>query len=168
MYAVACFDGPIIRGRVEFFQHSPKSFTQIHIDLEGFPHADTLYAIHIHEWGDIGSDCQACGSHYNPHDKNHGSIFLHKKERHVGDIMNNIRSNKNKKVKLLHFMDDLVKLSGTYSVIGRSIVIHEKEDDLGLKNTIESKSTGSAAGRIACAVIGHTNTPLLFPKNLIS
>ena len=47
-----------------------------------------------------------------------------------------------------------VKLRGKYSVIGRSIVIHQKEDDLGNGNDEESLKTGNAGKRIACGVIG--------------
>ena len=48
-----------------------------------------------------------------------------------------------------------VRLTGKYSVIGRSIVIHQKEDDLGNGNDNESLITGNAGKRIACGIIGY-------------
>ena len=39
-------------------------------------------------------------------------------------------------------------------IIGRSIIIHEDEDDLGLGNFEDSKTTGHSGKRIACSVIG--------------
>lgn len=50
--------------------------------------------------------------------------------------------------------DDLVKLSGELSVIGRSMVVHANEDDLGKSDHPDSKSTGNAGTRLACGVIG--------------
>ena len=47
-----------------------------------------------------------------------------------------------------------VRLSGEHSVIGRSIVIHNKEDDLGKGGDKESTITGNAGERVACGVIG--------------
>ena len=50
-------------------------------------------------------------------------------------------------------MDTLVKLQGEYSVIGRSMVVHAGEDDLGRGGNAESKKTGNAGARLACGVI---------------
>jgi hypothetical protein len=54
----------------------------------------------------------------------------------------------------------LVFLSGPWSVVGRSVIVHADRDDLvlgGLKGTPEheeSLKTGNAGARLACAVIG--------------
>ena len=38
-------------------------------------------------------------------------------------------------------------------IIEKTIVLHAKEDDLGVNNTKESKTTGNAGARIDCAII---------------
>ena len=75
--------------------------------------------------------------------------------RHVGDL-GNIITDENGNC-TMKFYDNMIKLNGDFqNIIGRSIVIHEKTDDLGLTNNEESLKTGNAGNRIACAVIGYS------------
>ena len=70
---------------------------------------------------------QYLGPHFNPFGKHHGSPSS--SERHVGSLGN---INSDGFVAKFHIEDPLVQIMGPYSVIGRSIVIYENEDDLGL------------------------------------
>lgn len=51
--------------------------------------------------------------------------------------------------------DYVVQLDGPNSIIGRSIVLHQLEDDKGLNPDEGSKTTGNAGARIACGVVGY-------------
>ena len=109
------------------------------------------HGFHIHESGDLSVGCKSLCSHYNPFNKNHGGPS--DKDRHVGDL-GNIEAN-SKGIAEINIIDHLVKISGKYSVIGRSMIIHDKEDDLGKGDNDESLVTGNAGKRIACGIIGY-------------
>ena len=137
-----------IKGYILFNEEDKK--TKITVKVSGLPPGK--HGFHIHKSGDLRDPCASLCSHYNPKNKNHGDI--HDKERHVGDL-GNITANKKGIVHTVIY-DKLVKLRGKYSVIGRSVVIHGKEDDLGKGGNAESLRTGNAGSRIACGVIGYS------------
>lgn len=114
---------------------------------------NSKHAIHIHESGNLTDGCKSACAHYNPFNKKHGGPK--DKERHVGDLGNLITNNKGESY--FELIDDLVKLRDAYSVIGRSIIIHEDPDDLGKGGYPDSHTTGHAGTRLVCGVIGYAN-----------
>ena len=73
--------------------------------------------------------------------------------RHAGDFGNIIADPYG--IAPLRIIDPYVTLitGNPLSVLGRAIVVHEKEDDLGKGEDEESKKTGNAGKRLACCVI---------------
>lgn len=55
----------------------------------------------------------------------------------------------------LQLIDYVITLTGPFSVVGRGIVLHENEDDVGKGGAPESLKTGNAGGRLGCGIIGH-------------
>lgn len=144
--AVAVFQGKL-KGNVQFMETSIG--TKIIVNISNLPNGK--HGFHIHEKGNLlEKKCLGCKGHYNPFNKQHGDRT--DKNRHVGDL-GNIEA-KNGKVNIM-FYDNLIKLRGKNSIIGRSVVIHSKEDDLGKGNNKESLITGNAGSRLDCAVIGY-------------
>jgi len=55
--------------------------------------------------------------------------------------------------------DNVVSLTGEQSIIGRAIVLHDGEDDLGKGGDAGSLKTGNAGSRVACCTIASLDDP---------
>jgi superoxide dismutase, Cu-Zn family len=98
----------------------------------------------------LTNGCTSSGGHFNPFGLNHGSPK--EKERHVGDF-GNIVAEKNG-VASFKFEDSLATLFGENTILGRTVVVHADEDDLGKGGFEDSLKTGHAGARVACGIIG--------------
>lgn len=160
-------EGKVCGGGEETGCNGKVSFTQIDentVEIEWNvvkAGKEGLHGFHIHEKADFSEGCKSAGPHYNPHGKTHGAPG--DEERHVGDLGNiTVDAEGNSSGKIT---DKLVKLFGDTTVIGRSVMIHADEDDLGKgdnskageegppQNGFVSKLTGNAGARIACGEI---------------
>lgn len=133
------FHKPGLSGQITISQRNNDSPTVFEIKLSGLQ-KNHLHGIHIHENSvsskeDLKLTCDSCGGHFNPTKKKHGSIFNkdpHK--RHVGDLINNLKSDENGECQIT-FSDNLAviypTLESPYTIVGKSIVVHEGTDDLG-------------------------------------
>ena len=140
-------DDKQIIGYIEF--NEINGLTYIIGELNGL--SVGYHGMHIHEKGDPRKCCSALGDHYNPFNKNHGNIT--DIDRHVGDL-GNIIVDENGKC-LISLADNQIKVTGPYSIIGRSIIIHENKDDLGKGLNLDSIKTGNSGKRIAYGIIGY-------------
>lgn len=155
MNAIALFQNPKgVQGTVTFYQDSPTHPVRVVFDLRGFQ-PDQTHAIHIHEFGDTRQGCMSLGGHYNPFGTTHGSRDHPEHPRHAGDLINNLQTDHRGRFQY-QYEDPLLSLWGSETIYGRSIVIHEGRDDLGLGNNPDSLKTGNAGGRMACAIIGRS------------
>jgi Cu-Zn family superoxide dismutase len=103
------------------------------------------HGFHIHELGDLRSDDgTSAGGHYNPEGHKHGGPD--DAERHVGDL-GNITADESGKA----MVKMTVRGLQVHFVVGRSLVVHAKEDDL------KTQPSGDAGGRVAVGVIGIAN-----------
>lgn len=75
-------------------------------------------------------------------------------QRHVGDLGNIFTLSNNYPTQVFK-MDQLITLQEgkENSILGKAIVIHAGEDDLGRGDNAESLKTGNAGARVACGVV---------------
>ena len=140
--AVAVIDSGKIKGFVLFTQKDEN--VRIKIDLKGLS-KNHSHGFHIHESGDLREGCKSCCAHYNPDGADHGGLDNgHKGD--LGNIKTDSDGNCNMSIKTDKF--------SVNEILGRSIIIHQDEDDLGLGTHDDSKTTGHSGSRIACSVIG--------------
>ncbi len=117
----------------------------IAVKLKGLPSGE--HAVHIHQ----NPVCDApafttAGGHFNPDSKQHG--MLNPMGHHAGDMPRNISIGEYNTGEIVYKVDYLTLEPGApNSVLGHSIMVHEKADDM------MTDPTGNAGSRIACGVI---------------
>jgi len=101
------------------------------------------HGFHLHEKGDCSAaDAASAGAHFNPTKQHHGGPMT--AEHHTGDL-GNIEADASGKAHIQ--WKGKMSLSGADSIVGKSVVVHEKEDDL------KTDPSGNSGARIACGVI---------------
>lgn len=125
-------------------------FVQITGKIEGLEPGE--HGFHIHEFGDLSSaDGESAGAHFNPDGHKHGGPD--DKERHAGDLGNvNAKANGT--------ADVTIKAKGVklHFIIGRSLVVHAKPDDL------KTNPSGDSGARVGVGVIGVASDKEMSPK----
>lgn len=155
------FNAIKISGSISFHQCSEHHITIVTFALKGFKPL-AKHGVHIHNLGitKMEGACDSTCQHYNPYNRQHGSIELFGSDRHAGDLINNISADENGEFNF-KYEDTLIHVDDIY---GRSIVIHSEVDDLGRyrgdpSNKTRQKgsaTTGNAGSRVACSVIGRS------------
>lgn len=138
-------EGPVV-GWVNFTEAAGQ--LTIHVTIIGGGLNATQHGLHVHQTGDCGSDGTTPGSkaggHFNPNNNTHGA--------HAGDL-GNIQTDASGKgtrtVLPAELKAPLTLSSGqTYTIMGRSIVVHANPDD-GTTNP-----AGNSGARVLCGLIG--------------
>jgi Cu-Zn family superoxide dismutase len=134
-------EGHNVSGKVSF----TKTNGGIIVVADIYGLSEGKHGFHIHEFGDCSSpDGKSAGGHFNPEGKAHGSPG--DSIRHVGDLGNVTADSTG--TAHLELTDTMLAFTGSHSIIGRAVIVHEGEDDL------KSQPTGNAGARVAYGVIG--------------
>ncbi|KAM9818548.1 extracellular superoxide dismutase [Cu-Zn]-like isoform 1-T1 [Syngnathus typhle] len=135
---------PKVYGQVLFKQDYPHGKLRVILRFNGFPTGSgpEPRAVHIHQYGDLQQGCDSTGGHYNPEGVNHPN--------HPGDFGNFVPQ----QGKINAAFESEAMLFGNLSVLGRAVVIHEHQDDLGLGGNAGSLLHGNSGRRLGCCVIG--------------
>ncbi|TNN19682.1 Extracellular superoxide dismutase [Cu-Zn] [Schistosoma japonicum] len=146
-YSIATFNVPPYFGTVYFTKYG------LHLNVSGsvtgLPKGTKL-GVHVHEYGALGNECNDAGPHFNPFNSDHGGLTG--SPRHPGDFGNlYVDHNGVMTFQLSVDISEIIRFDG---FLGRALVIHEKEDDLGKTNNDGSRKTGNSGKRLTCAVIG--------------
>lgn len=150
--AISYFENFNIKGIVRF-EEIDGDLISVNVNLEGFE-PNTIHGFHVHESGDLTKGCESMCAHFNPYSLSHGG--REDLIRHVGDL-GNLEADDDGKVSI-QFTDHLIKLRGDEAnIIGRGLIIHADPDDCGKGSYTDSKTTGHAGKRIACAIIGYAS-----------
>lgn len=128
------------KGKLVFTQVDGK--VKIEGELTGLTPGE--HGFHVHEHGDCGGDkAAAAGGHFNPTKSNHGSPVA--AQHHAGDL-GNIRADASGHA-FVSLEQEALSLSDDHSIIGRTVILHAKSDDL------VSQPAGDSGDRVACGVI---------------
>ena len=149
----------MVFGDVKFTQFTPQQPVQVALNISFFPNDATvnqLRGLHIHTFAisNLEQDptimCESTGPHWNPTGMNHGSP--NSRVSHAGDL-GSVQPVAGRLFTTIQ--SSTLQLSGPESIVGRSIVVHERPDDEGRGLNDMSLKNGNAGRRIACGTIGY-------------
>lgn len=148
--AVAFFEFSGVKGHV-YMDSVGKGNTQFTCDLTNL--TPGYHGMHVHKHGTMSNECKSVCEHYNPENRDHGGPLG--QNRHKGDIGNIYvdATGASKTIVIANVSVD--------EIIGRSLVIHADEDDLGMGSADNSHTTGNSGEKIGCATIGISNHDLI-------
>ncbi|MDP9173405.1 MAG: superoxide dismutase family protein [Planctomycetota bacterium] len=130
-----------VAGKVTFTQSADG--VMVVADITGL--TPGKHGFHIHQFGDLSDPKGAsAGGHYNPEGEAHG--LPGSPHHHPGD-MGNLEADADGKAHLEITLAGATLAGDKDPILGRSIIIHAKEDDGG-------QPTGNAGGRIGGGIIG--------------
>jgi Cu-Zn family superoxide dismutase len=139
--------GSQVAGTV-LFNRGPKGLQVIASITGGTPGKQ---GFHIHEKGDCSApDASSAGGHFNPTGATHADPNA--VSRHAGDL-GNITVKEDGVGYLLLDLPPVKGFTNWDEIIGKSVVVHAKLDDL------KSQPAGAAGDRIACGVIQAAKKP---------
>lgn len=134
--------GNKVSGTVTFTEEADG--VRVQADITGL--TPGKHGFHVHEFGDCSApDLASAGGHFNPTNKPHAGPDA--AERHVGD-MGNVEADAAGTAKLSYVDHEISLTNDQRSVIGRSVIVHAKADDL------KSQPAGDSGARVACGVVG--------------
>jgi Cu-Zn family superoxide dismutase len=137
---ISALQGSNVKGTVTFISEG----NRMHVvaDITGLTPGD--HGFHIHEKGDCSApDGTSAGPHFNPEGATHGGPDS--PHHHAGDLGNIVADAEGKAH--VDVMVDGLSFDGASSILNRSVVVHEKKDDL------KSQPAGDSGKRIGCGVI---------------
>jgi Cu-Zn family superoxide dismutase len=109
---------------------------------------NSVHGIHIHEKGDCSApDASSAGEHFNPSGQQHGAPSA---SSHIGDLGNITADAQGNAPLNISKAQAVLSAAASTSIVGKSVIVHAKEDDL------TSQPSGESGDRIACGVIGST------------
>jgi Cu-Zn family superoxide dismutase len=132
-------------GAATFKENKAGTELTISVKLKNLPIGEHAVHIHVNPVCDA-PDFKGAGGHFNPDGKQHG--MDNPMGHHNGDLPKNITIGENHTGEITYKVDYLTLAAGDpHSVLGHSIMVHEKADDM------KTDPTGNAGNRIACGVI---------------
>ena len=131
--------GSTVKGAAEVYEYGDGKIGFV-LELTGATPGE--HAVHIHESGDCSADdASSAGGHWNPAAQPHGPSDS---PHHLGDLGNCVVHENGEGTLELLDCEFNAELGDPHSVIGKSLIVHEREDDF------TTQPSGNAGPRVAC------------------
>ncbi|CAH0698328.1 unnamed protein product [Spodoptera exigua] len=154
--------------------------------IDGLPAG--MHGVHVHTAGDLSQGCKSIGEHYNPCGAPHGAPEDPMDRRHAGDLGNIVADETGRAT--FRIVDNVLKkfmggadhlpsgdlsdllppipffMEQVWDIIGRSVAVTERKDDLGRGSSPSSKIDGDSGTPIACGIIARSAGVFQNPKRI--